>query len=264
MPAQYIPHQRHIGVDQQHNQVADLPSLVEWAQAGQLLIGHYYQVANLLALQPGRGQHALQSPKQVGAARRQLVGLELGGGRIGGYHLLVLVSAFVGGILLQGAVLPAMLFTEAYPAFLALAALLGAGTTLVYPTFQAAVAEYAPLAQRARNAGILRFWRDAGYALGALLTGLLADAFGLLAALAAIGGLTVLLEVVVRRRMYCVPKPVSADDPGRTCSRPAPTTSGLQTARLAGHYLAAGCGALPLTLRCSVNRFHMKPARLLH
>ncbi|WP_348533140.1 MFS transporter [Hymenobacter sp. 5317J-9] len=90
------------------------------------------------------------------------------------------------GMLLQGAVLLAMLFTSTYPAFVLLAALLGAGTALVYPTFLAAVAEYSPLTQRAHSVGIFRFWRDAGYAFGALLTGVLADAFGLGAALAAI------------------------------------------------------------------------------
>ncbi|MET4075221.1 MFS transporter [Hymenobacter sp. UYCo722] len=51
-------------------------------------------------------------------------------------------------MLLQGAVLLAMLFTSSYPAFLALAALLGAGTALVYPTFLTAVAEYTPATQR--------------------------------------------------------------------------------------------------------------------
>nr|WP_317044258.1 MFS transporter [Hymenobacter roseosalivarius] len=93
--------------------------------------------------------------------------------------------------------------------FLLLAALLGAGTALVYPTFLAAVAEYAPAPQRARSVGIFRLWRDAGYAVGALLTGLLADAFGLPSALAAIGGLTVLSALVIRRRMHC--PPVEAD-----------------------------------------------------
>ena len=109
------------------------------------------------------------------------------------------------GMILQGAVLLAMLFPDAYPVFLLLAGLLGAGTALVYPTFLAAVAEYAPLTQRAHSVGIFRFWRDAGYAIGALLTGVLADAFGLGAALAAVGGLTVLSALVVRYRMYCPP-----------------------------------------------------------
>ena len=69
--------------------------------------------------------------------------------------------------------------------------------------------------------GIFRFWRDAGYAIGALLTGVLADAFGLGAALAAIGGLTVLSAVVIQRRMSCVPVAVAPGVTG-SCPRPAP------------------------------------------
>lgn len=133
------------------------------------------------------------------------------------------------GMLLQGAVLLAMLFTSSYPVFLLLAALLGAGTALVYPTFLAAVAEYSPLPQRARSVGIFRFWRDAGYAIGALLTGLLADAFGLPVALAAIGGLTVLSALVIRRRMYCLPVPDGLDTPGVICIRSSSTSRGNST-----------------------------------
>ena len=77
-----------------------------------------------------------------------------------------------------------MLFTDSYPGFMALAALLGAGTALVYPTFLAAVAEHAPAPQRARSVGIFRFWRDMGYAVGAVLTGVLADWLGPAAAAA--------------------------------------------------------------------------------
>ena len=107
------------------------------------------------------------------------------------------------GMLLQGMVLLAMLFTTSYPSFLLLAALLGAGTALVYPTFLAAVAEYAPLAQRAHSIGIFRLWRDAGYAVGALLTGVLADWLGLSAALGTIGGLTLASAAVIQYRMHC-------------------------------------------------------------
>ncbi|GAA3990946.1 MFS transporter [Hymenobacter antarcticus] len=141
------------------------------------------------------------------------------------------------GMLLQGAVLLAMLFAPSYPVFLLLAALLGAGTALVYPTFLAAVAEYAPAPQRARSVGIFRLWRDAGYAVGALLTGLLADAFGLPSALAAIGGLTVLSALVIRRRMYCPPVAVSAAQPARSCARPAPA---VRPPTVRSHGLAAG------------------------
>ncbi|QKG57917.1 MFS transporter [Hymenobacter sp. BRD128] len=125
------------------------------------------------------------------------------------------------GMLLQGAALLAMLFASSYPAFLLLAALLGAGTALVYPTFLAAVAEYAPLAQRAHSVGIFRFWRDAGYAIGALLTGVLADALGLGAPLAAIGGLTVLSALVIQRRMHCLPVAASLAGPPRSCAAAA-------------------------------------------
>ena len=125
------------------------------------------------------------------------------------------------GMLLQGAVLLAMLFTNTYSAFVWLAALLGAGTALVYPTFLAAVAEYAPLPQRTHSVGIFRFWRDAGYAIGALLTGVLADALGLASALAAIGALTVLSALTVRWRMYCPPaeEPAVASRSG-ACTQP--------------------------------------------
>ena len=124
------------------------------------------------------------------------------------------------GMLLQGAVLLAMLFTTSYAGFLALAALLGAGTALVYPTFLAAIAEYAPAPQRAHSVGIFRLWRDAGYAIGALLTGILADWLGLGAALAAIGGLTVLSALVIRRRMYCPPVVAERPVPARSCEQP--------------------------------------------
>ena len=128
------------------------------------------------------------------------------------------------GMLLQGAVLLAMLFTDTYPMFLLLAALLGAGTALVYPTFLAAVAEYAPLAQRAHSVGIFRFWRDAGYAIGALLTGLLADAFGLGAALAAIGGLTVLSALVIQGGCTACRWRTKAG-PASSCPRPVPAAT---------------------------------------
>ncbi|GAA4368727.1 MFS transporter [Hymenobacter saemangeumensis] len=107
------------------------------------------------------------------------------------------------GMLVQGLVLLVMLLTHSYPLFLLLAGLLGAGTALVYPTFLAAVAEHSPALQRARSIGIFRLWRDAGYAVGALLTGLLADWLGLAAALGAIGGLTLVSAGVVQYRMRC-------------------------------------------------------------
>ena len=54
--------------------------------------------------------------------------------------------------------------------------LLGAGTAMVYPTLLAAVGDVAHPAWRARSVGVYRLWRDAGFAVGALLAGILADA----------------------------------------------------------------------------------------
>jgi MFS family permease len=75
--------------------------------------------------------------------------------------------------------------------------LLGIGTALVYPTLLAAVSDVVYPSWRASAVGVYRLWRDAGYAVGALSAGLLADAFGGSTAIAAIGALTFLSGVVV-------------------------------------------------------------------
>jgi len=82
------------------------------------------------------------------------------------------------------------------------AVLLGIGTALVYPTLLAAVSDVAHPEWRASAVGVYRLWRDGGYAIGALLSGLLADAFGIPAAIAAIGALTFLSGVIVAGVMY--------------------------------------------------------------
>ncbi len=75
--------------------------------------------------------------------------------------------------------------------------LLGIGTALVYPTLLAAVSDVAHPNWRASAVGVYRLWRDGGYAAGALTAGLLADAFGGLTAIAAIGVLTFVSGVIV-------------------------------------------------------------------
>jgi len=82
------------------------------------------------------------------------------------------------------------------------AVLLGIGTALVYPTLLAAVSDVAHPEWRASAVGVYRLWRDGGYAVGALLSGVLADAFGIPAAIAAIGALTFLSGVIVAGVMY--------------------------------------------------------------
>jgi MFS family permease len=80
--------------------------------------------------------------------------------------------------------------------------LLGIGTALVYPTLLAAVSDVAHPEWRASSVGVYRLWRDGGYAIGALLSGLLADSLGIPFAMAAIAALTFLSGVIVAMVMY--------------------------------------------------------------
>jgi MFS family permease len=80
--------------------------------------------------------------------------------------------------------------------------LLGLGTALVYPTLLAAISDVAHPAWRASAVGVYRLWRDGGYAVGALMAGVLADLLGLSWAVAAIAVLTFASGVVVLARMY--------------------------------------------------------------
>lgn len=75
--------------------------------------------------------------------------------------------------------------------------LLGIGTAMVYPTLIAAVSDASHPTWRARSLSVYRFWRDLGYAIGALAAGLIADMFGLSWAITSIAALTFLSGVVV-------------------------------------------------------------------
>jgi MFS family permease len=80
--------------------------------------------------------------------------------------------------------------------------LLGAGTAMVYPTLLAAVGDVAHPSWRASSVGVYRLWRDAGYAFGAVLAGVVADRFGITAAIWAVALLTAASGLVVAVRMY--------------------------------------------------------------
>jgi MFS family permease len=82
---------------------------------------------------------------------------------------------------------------------LAAAALLGAGTALVYPTLLAAVSDAVAPAARAHALGVYRFWRDAGFVAGALLAGIVADAAGAGTAIVAVAALTAASGAAVAR-----------------------------------------------------------------
>lgn len=82
------------------------------------------------------------------------------------------------------------------------AAVLGAGTAMVYPTLLATIGDVAHPAWRARAVGIYRLWRDAGFAVGALTAGVLADLASIQVAMYAVAALTALSGLVVVTRMY--------------------------------------------------------------
>ena len=108
----------------------------------------------------------------------------------------------VTGMLAQAAALGLVAVADSFALWAFAAVLLGAGTALVYPTLLAAVSDVAHPAWRARAVGVYRLWRDGGFAIGALLAGVLADAFGVRAAVWAVAALTAASGVVVAARMY--------------------------------------------------------------
>ena len=108
----------------------------------------------------------------------------------------------VGGMWLQAAALALTAATRGFVPWLAGAVLLGVGTAMVYPTLLAAVGDVAHPRWRASAVGVYRLWRDGGFAVGALLGGVVADLLGLAAAVWAVAALTGLSGLVVAVRMY--------------------------------------------------------------
>jgi MFS family permease len=105
------------------------------------------------------------------------------------------------GMLLQGM---AILFIPLGKDFLSisfLSVLLGLGTALVYPTFLTTIALLSDPIQRAERIGVFRLWRDSGYAIGAILSGVIADFFSVEIAIYSIGMLTIISSIVVKIRM---------------------------------------------------------------
>ena len=97
----------------------------------------------------------------------------------------------VGGMLVQGLAIAGVALVRGFGAWAATAVLLGAGTAMVYPTLIAAVGDVAHPSWRASALGVYRLWRDLGFAVGALLSGLVADAFGYPAATGLVAALAI-------------------------------------------------------------------------
>ena len=108
----------------------------------------------------------------------------------------------VGGMLTQAAAIAWIAAKGSFWVWALGAVVLGAGTAMVYPTLLAAIGDVAHPAWRARSVGIYRLWRDGGFAIGALLAGILADLISIPAAIYTVAALTALSGLVVAVRMY--------------------------------------------------------------
>jgi MFS family permease len=113
----------------------------------------------------------------------------------------------VTGMITQAAAIAMIGATSGFAVWAIGAAVLGAGTAMVYPTLLAAVSDVAHPTWRARAVGVYRLWRDAGFAVGAIAAGVLADAVSTRAAIFAVAGLTAASGLVVMVRMYETHRP---------------------------------------------------------
>lgn len=114
-------------------------------------------------------------------------------------------------MLLQAAALAVIALAETFTVWLLAAVLLGVGTAMVYPTLLATIGDIAHPAWRARAVGVYRLWRDGGFAVGALLAGIVADLWGLRAAVWVVAAITAASGVVVAVRMYETHPPAHRD-----------------------------------------------------
>jgi MFS family permease len=105
------------------------------------------------------------------------------------------------GMLLQGVAIIFIPFSHTFLGLALLSAILGFGTALVYPTLLSTIAQATSPRQRAESIGTFRLWRDLGYAFGAILSGVVADLFGVEYAIYLIGGLTILSSLIIQFRM---------------------------------------------------------------
>ena len=107
----------------------------------------------------------------------------------------------VGGMLLQAAALAGLATGDGFVVWLLASLLLGAGTAMVYPTLLAVVGDVAAPAWRARAVGVYRWWRDLGFALGAVLGGAVADVAGVPVAIGVVAALTALSGLLAAVRL---------------------------------------------------------------
>ena len=105
------------------------------------------------------------------------------------------------GMVVQAGGIWLTVLVPSYGAWLVGAALQGLGTAMVYPTLLASITDHTSPTWRASSLGVYRFWRDLGYAIGALVSGIVADAMGFEAAIHLVAALTLVSGLVVAAMM---------------------------------------------------------------
>ncbi len=105
------------------------------------------------------------------------------------------------GMLLQAVAIAYLIFASSYFQMVLVSVFLGIGTAMVYPTFLATISDYTHALDRAKSLGIFRFWRDSGYAIGAIITGFTADYFGASTSILIIAILTLFSAIFIKIRM---------------------------------------------------------------
>jgi MFS family permease len=135
-----------------------------------------------------------------------------------------------GGMLVQAAGIWLTVQLTTYGGWIFCALLQGIGTAMVYPTLLATISDVAHPEWRASAMGVYRFWRDLGYAIGALLSGIIADLLGMRAAIQVVAALTLLsgLHVAIRTRETLF------SDAGGTPGKPAENSISATRVRTTG------------------------------
>ncbi len=120
-------------------------------------------------------------------------------GRMSDYYSKKMM--LVWGMLIQGFAIIFFPFNTSFEILMFISISLGIGTAIVYPTFLTVIAEESTPLQRAESLGVFRLWRDLGYAIGAILSGIVADFFGVTFSIIIIGVITVLSSMIIQIRM---------------------------------------------------------------
>jgi MFS family permease len=118
------------------------------------------------------------------------------------------------GMWIQAGAIGLMAATHGFASWATGAIVLGLGTAMVYPTLLAAIGDVAHPSWRASAVGVYRLWRDLGFAIGALVAGITADAFGVRGAIWIVAALTAASGGVVALRMYETLNVVEPAEPG--------------------------------------------------